>query len=324
MARQNIFTGTTANDGTGDTLRNAATKINANFREVYTRLSGDSTGITGQVQFASDGVKFEGTLTDSNNTTVKVVNPTGIRTQILPDKTGAIIVDSATQTLKNKTILSPTFTTPSIKDNDLSHSYNFVVSNLVADRNVNLPLLNDSDTFVFNKTTAVLENKSLTSPTITTGRLVTGVNDVNGARLMSVTATANAVYNVTLANGDSATGFPTLTSSGANTNINLQIDAKGQGSVSLKKLAMTSSTITSTGTVSDLAGHIVINSLTALALTLNDGTTVGEQKIFTNKGAGTATITPTSLADGTSFTLAQNKAAMCIWDGTNWFRIVSA
>ena len=36
MARQNIFTGTTANDGTGDTLRNAATKINANFREVYT------------------------------------------------------------------------------------------------------------------------------------------------------------------------------------------------------------------------------------------------------------------------------------------------
>ena len=85
-----------------------------------------------------------------------------------------------------------------------------------------------------------------------------------------------------------------------------------------------SSTITSTGTVSDIAGHIVINSLTALALTLNDGTTVGEQKIFTNKGAGTATITPTSLADGTSFTLAQNKAAMCIWDGTNWFRIVSA
>ena len=324
MARQNIFTGTAANDGTGDTLRSAATKINENFKEVYTRLSGDSSGISGEVQFASDGIKYEGSSTDSFHTILKADNPTAIHTLTLPDKTGAVVTDSATQTLANKTLLSPSMTTPSIKDNDSSHAYNFVVSNLVADRNVNLPLLNDSDTFVFNKTSATLLNKSWTSPNITTGRIITGVDDVNGARLMSVTATANAVYNVTLANGDSGAGFPTITSSGNGTDINLQIDAKGEGSVSVKKLAMTSSTITTNGTVSDLAGHIIINSLTAIAIALNDGTTVGEQKIFTNKGAGTATITPTSLADGTSFTLAQNKAAMCIWDGTNWFRIVSA
>jgi hypothetical protein len=35
MSQQNINYGTTANDGTGDTLRNAAIKMNANFSETY-------------------------------------------------------------------------------------------------------------------------------------------------------------------------------------------------------------------------------------------------------------------------------------------------
>ena len=34
MAKQNISTGTTANDGNGDTLRSAGTKINSNFTEL--------------------------------------------------------------------------------------------------------------------------------------------------------------------------------------------------------------------------------------------------------------------------------------------------
>lgn len=35
MSKQNIFTGTAANDGTGDTLREAFTKVNSNFNELY-------------------------------------------------------------------------------------------------------------------------------------------------------------------------------------------------------------------------------------------------------------------------------------------------
>ena len=37
MVKQVISTGTTANDGTGDTLRSAGTKINENFTELYNR-----------------------------------------------------------------------------------------------------------------------------------------------------------------------------------------------------------------------------------------------------------------------------------------------
>ena len=39
MSRENIFTGTTANDGTGDTLRVAFTKTNNNFTELYSYSS---------------------------------------------------------------------------------------------------------------------------------------------------------------------------------------------------------------------------------------------------------------------------------------------
>lgn len=45
MAKQILLNGTTANDKTGDTLRAAATKINANFAEIYTAL-GNGTALT--------------------------------------------------------------------------------------------------------------------------------------------------------------------------------------------------------------------------------------------------------------------------------------
>ena len=45
MAKSVIGTGSTANDGTGDTLRAAGIKINDNFSEMYTAL-GDGTAIS--------------------------------------------------------------------------------------------------------------------------------------------------------------------------------------------------------------------------------------------------------------------------------------
>ena len=45
MAYQGITTGTSPNDGTGDSLLDGAIKINANFEEIYGAL-GDGTNIT--------------------------------------------------------------------------------------------------------------------------------------------------------------------------------------------------------------------------------------------------------------------------------------
>ena len=46
MAYQAIGTGTNANDGSGDTLRDAGAKINDNFVELYTKF-GDASGVRG-------------------------------------------------------------------------------------------------------------------------------------------------------------------------------------------------------------------------------------------------------------------------------------
>ena len=58
MAKQSIGVGSASNDGTGDTLRQGASKVNANFNEIYT-LFGDSSNL---VSFA----KTSGISSDSN------------------------------------------------------------------------------------------------------------------------------------------------------------------------------------------------------------------------------------------------------------------
>ena len=46
MAKQIVNRGSTANDGTGDNLRDGANKVNLNFNEIYTAI-GDGTTING-------------------------------------------------------------------------------------------------------------------------------------------------------------------------------------------------------------------------------------------------------------------------------------
>lgn len=318
MARQNIGIGASANDGTGDTLRIAGDKINDNFIELYQKLGGDSDALATGISLTNHSIVFEGTSTDSFETTLLVTDPTADRTIYLPNANGTLLTDSATQTLTNKTLGSAVLTTPQINDTSETHQYIVTPAELVADRNVNLPLLTDSDTFVFEAHTQTLTNKSLTTANLTTPRVITSIDDTNGAELIKVTATASAVNEITVANA--ATGNkPSITASGNNANITLQVNSKGTGSVEISKLALTSSTITSDGAASTSASYIICNKGSALAVTLADGTVVGETKIFTNKGAGTATITPSNFAAGTSFAIAQYEGAQVIWDGTNWY-----
>jgi hypothetical protein len=62
----------------------------------------------GQTNLVS--ITFEGTSADTAETTLTVVDPSVDRTITLPDATGTVVLDSATQTLSNKTLASPTFT----------------------------------------------------------------------------------------------------------------------------------------------------------------------------------------------------------------------
>jgi hypothetical protein len=69
---------------------------------------------------------------------------------------------------------------------------------------------------------------ALTSVALTTPKVITGINDVNGNELLKVTATASAVNELTLANMSTGAN-PTITASGGDTNVGLNLVPKGTG-----------------------------------------------------------------------------------------------
>ena len=81
MAKQTINIGSAANDGTGDTLRGGADKINDNTNELYTLLgdgstlsiSGDVTMSAGEITIENDAITTA-KITDSNITAAKIAN----------------------------------------------------------------------------------------------------------------------------------------------------------------------------------------------------------------------------------------------------------
>ena len=304
MTRQNINIGSSANDGTGDTLRTAGTKINQNFQEIYTQLGGDSSTLTTQVILKDSGgvgtIIFEGTSADSHETKLIATDPTADRTIALPNAAGNVVLDTATQTLTNKTLTTPT------------------IASITNGGTITIP--SGAGTIATIAGSQTFTNKPLTSPTINTPVIGTSLNDANGNEFIKFTTTSSAVNELTIANGASTTG-PTLSATGGASNLNIIMTPKGTGSVELNKAAFSSSTITSNGAASTAATLIIGNKGSALAVSLADGTTVGEYKIFTNKGAGAMTVTPSNFAQGSTFALAQNDGCTCIWDGSNWFLV---
>ncbi len=300
MTRQNINIGSAANDGTGDTLRSAGTKINQNFQEIYTQLGGDSSTLSNKVTLIDSAVVFEGVTADSHETKLIATDPTADRVISLPDATGAVVLDVATQTLTNKTLTTP------------------VIASISNSGTMTVPT--GGGTLATIGGTQTLTNKTLTSPILNTAKIGTSLNDANGNELIKVTATGSAVNELTIANGASTTG-PTLSATGGGANLNIIMTPKGTGSVELNKAAFSSSTITANGAASTAATLIIGNKGSQLDVSLADGTTVGEYKIFTNKGAGALHVTPANFSAGTKFVLAQNEGATCIWDGSNWFLV---
>ena len=87
MARQNINRGTTANDGTGDTLRATAGKVNDNFVELYTLLGGDSAQVTQKLSLSDNGLIFRGLTHD---TTLGAIEGSAAVSIDLPGESGTV------------------------------------------------------------------------------------------------------------------------------------------------------------------------------------------------------------------------------------------
>ena len=124
MAKLTINRGSTANDGSGDNLREGANKVNTNFNEIYTAI-GDGTTVDGTIKIADDSSTVM-TLS-ANGETVRLLGGTGITSTISGNNLtlavdGTVLSASQTSTLTNKTINGPDNTLTNIANGSLSNS----------------------------------------------------------------------------------------------------------------------------------------------------------------------------------------------------------
>ena len=283
MGKSVINNGSSANDGTGDTLRAAATKINNNFTEIYavlggktaTDLSASAATLTTKITLSDSAtglIRFEGTTADAHETTLQVVEPTGDRQIVFPNASGNVVLDSSTNTLTNKTLTSPTVNTPTI----------------------NAPKIS--------------------------GFSGGGVlQDSSGNEVLELTKTASAVNHVNLTN-NATNNNPKITAKGGDTNVGLELEAKGTGKIILNNSHVLKQEVVNTGSneaLSLLLPFTEITKGTAGTYSIADGV-VGQVKYVVNSGAGNAVITPANFCAGTTLTLQQNETGTLIFDGTNW------
>ena len=111
MAKQTINIGSSANDGTGSSLRAGGDLINDNFNEIYTAFGDGSTLTSGYIT-ASSTTTFTNKTLDLGGTGNSV---TGSLAEFNTALQGDSFVSlTGSETLTNKTLTTPTLTTPVI------------------------------------------------------------------------------------------------------------------------------------------------------------------------------------------------------------------
>ena len=227
--------------------------------------------------------------------------------------TGNIVGTTDSQTLTNKQLTSPTMITPRIADISADHFYIFNPSELIANRNINLPVLNADDTMVLRTTTQTLQNKTISGSANT-------ISDINASNITSGT----------LAVAQGGTGVGTLTSGnvlvGAGTSAVTTTKVAPTGefvgttdSQTLTNKALTSpaiSTISNTGTLTlptstdTLVGRATTDTLTNKTLTApRIGTSIldtngNELLLLTATGSAVNELTLANAATGTNPTIS--------------------
>ena len=146
MARKHINIGSSANDGTGDTLRTTGQKINETFVEIYQKFGGgDSNSLSSQISIEDSAIVFEGSSDDAFETRLIAQNVRADANVRLPDSTGTLITAEGTASMLNKTMESPALIDVSITGNIKDSSGNIIIGLDARDSAVNYLRISNGD-----------------------------------------------------------------------------------------------------------------------------------------------------------------------------------
>ena len=107
MAKLTINRGSTANDGTGDNLRDGANKVNLNFTEIYTAI-GDGSTVDGTIKIQDDS-STEAVIS-ANGEVLRILGGNAITSTLsgndltIAADTASLVTADGTTTLTNKSI----------------------------------------------------------------------------------------------------------------------------------------------------------------------------------------------------------------------------
>lgn len=161
MAKQSILTGSTPNDGTGDSLLAGATKVNTNFNEIYDIIGDGSSlyvGIVTQITAGSNisvSAAYGGVTINADNQTTNIEG-TQIKVSGISTFVGAIDCDGGANISGGESILS-------------SATVSDLTNNRIVIAGTNGALEDDSG-LTFNGTELVAESASVSD--LTSGRVV--------------------------------------------------------------------------------------------------------------------------------------------------------
>lgn len=205
MAYSAISTGSVANDGTGDTLRDGATKVNNNFTEIY-NLLGDSGNLS------------SGISADATNVTLTAPILSGVTTTA----SGNLQVKPASHILEVQGDGTTTGTAGQIRLNCSYNTHGQTISSQPHNDNVTNTMLlpkGASSTLVSLVSQDVLENKTLTAPDINDPDIDGGTIDgatIGGATPAAVTGTAIIGTSVSVTGTTGFVQLPSLTTTQRN------------------------------------------------------------------------------------------------------------